>query len=41
MIPGDPSRRTEQLRRREGIPLIPAVVEALERVARQTGVPLG
>jgi LDH2 family malate/lactate/ureidoglycolate dehydrogenase len=41
MIPGDPNRRAEEVRRREGVPLIPAVVEALERVARQTGVPLG
>jgi LDH2 family malate/lactate/ureidoglycolate dehydrogenase len=41
MIPGDPNRRAEQVRRREGIPVIGPVVEALERVARQTGVPLG
>ncbi|HEX6747859.1 MAG TPA: Ldh family oxidoreductase [Longimicrobium sp.] len=41
MIPGDPNRRAEQVRRREGVPVIRPVVEALERVARQTGVPLG
>jgi LDH2 family malate/lactate/ureidoglycolate dehydrogenase len=41
MIPGDPNRRAEEVRRREGVPVIGPVVEALERVARQTGVPLG
>ncbi len=40
MIPGDPNRRAEQLRRREGVPVIRPVVAALERVAEQTGVPL-
>ena len=41
LIPGDPIRRAEEVRRREGVPVIPPVVEALERVARRTGVPLG
>lgn len=41
MIPGEPGHRAEQVRRAEGIPVIQPVVEALERVAEQTGVPLG
>ena len=41
LVPGDPNRRAEEARRRDGVPVIPPVVEALEGVAAATGVPLG
>jgi L-2-hydroxycarboxylate dehydrogenase (NAD+) len=40
LIPGDPERAAEQEREKTGIPLLPAVVEDLRQVSRQTGVPL-
>ena len=39
LIPGDPEREAEEERAREGIPLLPAVVNDLCEVSRQTGVP--
>jgi LDH2 family malate/lactate/ureidoglycolate dehydrogenase len=39
LIPGDPEREAEAVRRTSGIPLIPAVVEDLRDIARQTGIP--
>jgi LDH2 family malate/lactate/ureidoglycolate dehydrogenase len=39
LIPGDPEREAEAERARDGIPLLPAVVDELRMVARQTGVP--
>jgi LDH2 family malate/lactate/ureidoglycolate dehydrogenase len=39
LIPGDPEREAERERAGSGIPLLPAVVEELQAVARQTGVP--
>jgi L-2-hydroxycarboxylate dehydrogenase (NAD+) len=39
LIPGDPEREAEAVRRVSGIPLLPAVVEDLLDVSRQTGVP--
>jgi L-2-hydroxycarboxylate dehydrogenase (NAD+) len=41
LIPGDPERETEAVRRREGIPLVGAVVDELREISRQTGIPLG
>jgi L-2-hydroxycarboxylate dehydrogenase (NAD+) len=41
LIPGDPEREAEILRRRDGIPLIPPVAADLEALAAETGVPLG
>jgi L-2-hydroxycarboxylate dehydrogenase (NAD+) len=41
LIPGDPERAAERERRVTGIPLVEAVVQDLERVARETGVRLG
>jgi len=38
LVPGDPEREAEALRSRDGIPLLPAVVEELRAVALQTGV---
>jgi L-2-hydroxycarboxylate dehydrogenase (NAD+) len=40
LIPGDPEREAETIRRREGIPLVPAVVDELRDISRQTGIPL-
>jgi LDH2 family malate/lactate/ureidoglycolate dehydrogenase len=40
LIPGDPERVAEAIRRREGIPILMPVVEELRDIARQTGVPL-
>jgi LDH2 family malate/lactate/ureidoglycolate dehydrogenase len=40
LIPGDPEREQEQIRRAKGIPLIEAVADDLRSVARRTGVPL-
>jgi L-2-hydroxycarboxylate dehydrogenase (NAD+) len=40
LIPGDPNRRAEEARRKDGVPVIRPVVEALERVSEATGVPL-
>lgn len=37
-IPGDPEREAEAERRARGIPLVPAVIEDLRAVARETGV---
>ncbi len=39
LIPGDPERQAEAVRRTSGIPLVPAVVEDLRDIARQTGIP--
>jgi L-2-hydroxycarboxylate dehydrogenase (NAD+) len=41
LIPGDPEREAEAVRRREGIPLVAPVVEELRDISRQTGIPLG
>jgi L-2-hydroxycarboxylate dehydrogenase (NAD+) len=35
LVPGDPEREAELLRRKKGIPLLPAVVEDLSAIARQ------
>lgn len=40
LIPGDPEREAEKERRAHGIPLVPAVLEDLREISRQTGVPL-
>jgi L-2-hydroxycarboxylate dehydrogenase (NAD+) len=39
LVPGDPERAAETVRRKEGIPLLPPVVEDLRVVSRLTGVP--
>jgi LDH2 family malate/lactate/ureidoglycolate dehydrogenase len=38
LVPGDPEREAEAVRRREGIPLMPAVVDELRDISRQTGI---
>jgi len=40
LIPGDPERAAEAIRRREGIPLVGPVIEELHDISRQTGIPL-
>ena len=40
LIPGDPEREAEKIRRREGIPLVMPVVDELRDISRQTGIPL-
>lgn len=39
LIPGEPNRRAEEHRRVHGVPVIGPVVDALRRVAAETGVP--
>jgi L-2-hydroxycarboxylate dehydrogenase (NAD+) len=41
LVPGDPERAAEADRRRDGIPLLPAVAADLEALAVEVGVPLG
>jgi L-2-hydroxycarboxylate dehydrogenase (NAD+) len=40
LIPGDPEREAENLRREKGVPLIIPVVEDLRDISRKTGIPL-
>lgn len=39
LIPGDPEREAEAIRREQGIPLVMPVVEELREISKQTGVP--
>ena len=39
LIPGDPEREAEKLRREKGVPLVLPVVEDLREISRKTGVP--
>ena len=41
LIPGDPEREAEEVRGRDGIPLLPAVAEDLHALSRETRTPLG
>jgi LDH2 family malate/lactate/ureidoglycolate dehydrogenase len=41
IIPGDPERAAEQIRSKDGIPLLPAVIGELEEVSKLTGVAFG
>ncbi len=38
LIPGDPERETEVIRKKEGIPLVPKVVEDLKGLSKRTGI---
>jgi LDH2 family malate/lactate/ureidoglycolate dehydrogenase len=40
LIPGDPEREAEQVRRKKGVPLILPVVEELRVISKKTGIPL-
>lgn len=39
LIPGDPEHEEEAKRAKEGIPLLPAVVEDLKDISKKTGIP--
>ena len=39
LIPGDPEREMEQVRRKKGVPLVLPVVEELRDISRKTGIP--
>jgi len=39
LIPGDPEREAERLRREKGVPLIMPIVEELRDISRKTGIP--
>ena len=39
LIPGDPEREAEQLRREKGVPLILPIVEDLRDISQKTGIP--
>ena len=41
LIPGDPERAAEAVRRRQGIPVVAPVVLELRDIANQTGIPFG
>lgn len=38
LIPGDPEHHEEAIRSKEGIPLLPAVIEDLQDISKQTGI---
>ncbi len=40
IIPGDPEREAEAHRRKEGIPLVRAVVDDLREISKATGIAL-
>ena len=39
LIHGDPEREAEEIRRREGVPLLQPVVDDLQVIAKETGIP--
>ena len=39
LIPGDPEREMEQVRRKKGVPLVLPVLEELRDISRKTGIP--
>lgn len=39
LIPGDPEREAEKVRRKDGVPLILTVVEELRDISQKTGIP--
>lgn len=41
LIPGDPERAAEQLRREKGVPLTSPVLEDLRDISAKTGIPFG
>jgi LDH2 family malate/lactate/ureidoglycolate dehydrogenase len=40
LVPGDPEREAEAVRRREGIPVVAAVVDELRDISGKTGIPI-
>ena len=41
LLPGDPERNAEQVRRHNGVPLLPAVIEELRDISLKTGIAFG
>jgi L-2-hydroxycarboxylate dehydrogenase (NAD+) len=41
LIPGDPEHEAEEIRRKEGIPLIQPVIDDLVDISKKTGIPFG
>lgn len=41
LIPGDPEREAEKIRREKGVPLIPPVIQELREISKLSGVPFG
>jgi LDH2 family malate/lactate/ureidoglycolate dehydrogenase len=39
LLPGDPEREAENVRRKNGVPIVMPVVEELRDIAKQTGIP--
>jgi L-2-hydroxycarboxylate dehydrogenase (NAD+) len=39
LVPGDPEREADAIRRRDGVPLVAAVADELRDISRQTGIP--
>jgi LDH2 family malate/lactate/ureidoglycolate dehydrogenase len=39
LIPGDPEREAERVRRQQGVPLLLPIIEDLREISRQTGIP--
>ncbi len=39
LIPGDPEREAEEVRLKEGVPLLSAVVKDLQSISKETGIP--
>jgi hypothetical protein len=39
LIPGDPEREAEQVRRKGGVPLILPVIDDLRDISKKTGIP--
>ena len=39
IIPGDPEREAEEIRSKEGIPLVEPVIDELNNISRRTGIP--
>ena len=39
LIPGDPEHQEEAIRTKDGIPLLPAVIEDLKDISKHTGIP--
>ncbi len=38
LIPGDPEREMEEIRKKEGIPMMPALVEKINQIAKELGI---
>jgi LDH2 family malate/lactate/ureidoglycolate dehydrogenase len=39
LIPGDPEREAEGIRRKSGVPLVLPVVNDLREISKKTGIP--